>query len=239
MKRIRTGGLLTVLSVVAMGGCGGGEAAQEAEPASTSGAERPRERDDGAQITGLMGTIPRDEVENTLNPRMIRFQRCLGDRMGDVEYLAGDIRMSFRIHTDGTVAWVYPSQTTFGDRQTEQCILDVARQTRFPRPRGGEAEFSWGFGFDAADDIRPPLNWSAEALGDRAEDVGDIARECNARGDFEVTAYIQPGGAVLAAGGSAPDAESEQTLDCILERVRAWEMPDPGSYAAKITFAVE
>lgn len=237
MKRI--GAWWAVLALAAVGaGCGGGEATtEEAQPTSTSGSETHREADDGAQITGLMGTIPRDQVENTLNPRMMRFQRCLGN--SELDYLAGDIRLSFRIHTDGTVAWVFPAATTFGDRQTEQCILDVARQTRFPRPRGGEAEFSWGFGFDASEDVRPPLNWSADALGERMDDVASIARECNARGGFEITAYIQPGGTVVAAGGSAPDAASEQALDCLLERVRAWEMPDPGSYPAKITFAVQ
>ena len=34
------------------------------------------------------------------------------------------------------------------------------------------------------------------------------------------------------------DAEGEQVLDCILDAVREMTMPDPGSYAAKITFEV-
>lgn len=232
----------TVVSMALVVGCGGGEstaASGSSEAAGTSGGERPREREDGAQITGLMGTIPRDEVEDALNPRLPRFMRCFEQRMGDVEYLSGNIRMAFRIHTDGTVAWVYPSESDIGDRQAEQCVLGLARSTRFPRPRGGEAEFSWGFGFDAPDDVRPPLNWESDALGDRMDDVGSLARECNARGAYRVTAYIEPGGRVLAAGGSAPSADAEAGLDCILERVRAWAMPDPGSYAAKVTFAVQ
>jgi hypothetical protein len=236
MKRWWMGLLLAALGAA---GCGGGdEAREEAEPASTtSGAERPAERDDGVAITGLMGTIPREQVEATLSPNM--FVRCLTDRMRTVEFLAGDIRLSFRIHTDGSVAWVFPEETSFGDREAERCILDVARRTRFPRPRGGEAEFSWGFGFDAPEDVRPPLSWSADALGERLEDVGEVARECGVRGSYRVTAYVEPGGSVLAAGGSAPDAESAETLDCILESVRSWEMPDPGSYPAKITFGVQ
>jgi hypothetical protein len=62
---------------------------------------------------------------------------------------------------------------------------------------------------------------------------------CNGQGSYQVTAYIEPGGRVLSAGGSAPSAEAEAALDCILERVRGLSMPDPGSYAAKVTFAVE
>ncbi len=222
-------------------GCGGAESASgpAASTSSTSGEERPPEREDGAQITGLMGTIRRDQVENALTPRMPRFLRCFEQRMGAVEFLSGEIRMAFRIHVDGSVAWVYPAASDIGDRQAEQCILEHARSTRFPRPNGGEAEFTWGFGFDAPEDVRPPLDWAEDALGDRQDDVRGLARDCNVRGAFRVTAYVEPGGRVLAAGGSAPSADAEPGLDCILERVRAWDMPDPGSYAAKITFAVQ
>lgn len=228
-------------AVVMMSACGGA-ASGETEVASdrdrTRGDEAPRERDDGAQITGLMGTIPREEVEDALNPRMPRFMRCFEQRLGDVEFLAGDIRMAFRISLEGAVLWVYPAESSIGDREVEQCVLGVARAARFPRPRGGEAEFAWGFGFDAPDDVRPPLSWEPDALGRRLGDVPALARECSARG-HEVTVYIEPGGRVLAAGGSAPSAEAEPGLDCILERVRGWAMPDPGSYAAKVTFPVQ
>lgn len=233
---------LCAIMVVGLAGCGGGgetSAAPAAREERTGGAEAaPRQREE-PQITGLMGTIPRDEVEGTLNPRVPRFMRCFEQRMGHVEVLAGSIRMAFRIRTDGTVAWVYPASSDIGDRQAEQCVLDLARSLRFPRPRGGEAEFTWGFGFDGPDDVRPPLNWAEDALGRRLADVASLARQCNARGAYRVTAYIEPGGRVLAAGGSVPSADAEAGLDCILERVRALEMPDPGSYVAKITFAVQ
>ena len=222
--------------------CGGGdEQAEHSERGSaetTSGAERPAEQpQDGVAITGIMGTIRQDQVENALNPRMQRFMRCFSRRLGTVEYLGGDIRLSFRIHTDGSVAWVFPTESNIGDRESEQCVIGVAQGTRFPRPRGGEAEFAWGFGFDA--DVRNPLSWDATALGTRADEVRRLARRCHASGGgYSVTAYIEPGGEVLAAGGTMPDHESDDALDCLLEGVRAMSMPDPGSYAAKIRFEV-
>jgi hypothetical protein len=227
-----------VLTAFLAAGCGGAVASEEsASVEPTSGHEESR-HEDGPQITGLMGTIRSDQVEDALNPRMGRFMRCFEQRMGDVEFLSGNIRMSFRIHTDGTVAWVFPSESDIGDRAAEQCVLEIARSTHFPRPRGGEAEFTWGFGFDAPDDVRLPTSWQEDALSDRQDDIADAARACNAAGDYRVTAYIEPGGHVLSAGGSAPSADAMAGLDCILERVRALEMPDPGSYAAKVTFAV-
>jgi hypothetical protein len=230
----------SVLFVLGALGCGGGQAVTPEHQTQREEREPDRESsEDGAQITGLMGTIPRDEVEDALNPRMQRFFACFEARMRRVEFLSGNIRLSFRIHTDGNVMWVHTSESDVGDREAEQCILQIARGVRFPRPRGGEAEFSWGFGFDAPEDVRPPLDWAEGNLGDRSADVAELARECDARGSYSVTAYITPGGRVLAAGGSTPTADGEAALDCILERVRGWHMPDPGSYAAKITFAVQ
>lgn len=220
-------------------GCGGtDESASEELSTNTSGSDSARERDDGVTISGLMGTIRRDQVENALNPRMPRFMRCFSERMGEVEYLAGNIRLSFRIHTDGTVAWVYPAESDLGDRAAEQCALGVASSTRFPRPRGGEAEFTWGFGFDASEDTRPPLNWQQDSLGASIAEIREVARRCRASEPFAITAYIAPGGGVLAAGGSMPSHASSATLDCILQGLRMMTLPDPGSYAAKVTFSV-
>ncbi|MBZ0121504.1 MAG: hypothetical protein K8H88_31195, partial [Sandaracinaceae bacterium] len=106
-------------------GGGGGDAAGAETSERSSGGERPRERDDGSSITGLMGTISRDAVEQTLQPRLEHFMGCFERRMGEVEFLAGDLRMSFRVHADGTVAWVYPSATSVGDRVAEQCVLEM------------------------------------------------------------------------------------------------------------------
>ncbi|MFK7988588.1 MAG: AgmX/PglI C-terminal domain-containing protein [Sandaracinaceae bacterium] len=235
--------LATLALLVGGVGCGGSEETestdtQHSQRESTSGSETSREASGGPQITGLMGTIRSDQVENTMNPRVDRMARCFANRMGTIEVLGGSIRLGFRIHTDGTVAWVYPIETDIGDQQTEQCILDQASRARFPRPRGGEAEFTWGFGLEPSPDVRPPLNWGADALGSHADDLRGLARQCHASGTFNVTAYVQPGGDVLAAGGAAPDAEQLEALGCLLDGVRGWTFRDPGSYAAKISFQV-
>jgi hypothetical protein len=227
--------------LLVLAGCGGGAVQSEStEVQRVSSRDRTTggDQSDGPQISGLMGTIPSREVEGTLSPRMDRFLGCFEQRMHDVAFLGGDIRLSFRIHVDGTVAWVYPSATSVGDRQAEVCVLDVARSVHFPRPRGGEAEFSWGFSFDPPEDVRPPLSWDQNALGSLADRLDDVRSECGANGAYQVTAYIRPGGRVLAAGGTTPNADSAATLDCILEQVRGWTMRDPGSYPAKITFAL-
>lgn len=227
---------------LALAGCGSGAATSEASMSagSTQGDEDPEEeRSDGSQITGLLGTIERDQVSAALEPRMGSFMRCFEQRMGELEFLSGEVQLSFRIREDGTVAWVYPSTTTVGDLAAERCVLDVARRARFPRPHGGEAEFSWGFAFDAPEDIRQPTPWEASRVGPTLlSGASDLASRCSARG-VRVTAYVSPGGRVLSAGASATSQEQLPALDCVIEAVRGLTMPDPGSYAAKVTFLLQ
>ena len=237
------GAVVVVAGLMGCGvvGCGGG-AAEPTETASrgdsTIGDER-EEREDGSQITGLMGTIRQDQVQNTLEPRMNSFLRCFEQRMGEVEFLSGEVRLSFRIDTSGQVMWVFPSQTTVGDLAAERCVLDVARRAHFPRPHGGEAEFTWGFAFDAPEDVRLPTSWEATHIGptllSRAPNLGS---QCGARG-VRVTAYVAPGGRVLTAGGSATSQDQLPAVECVVTAVRELAMPDPGSYAAKVTFLVQ
>lgn len=215
------------------------EATETPERTATAGDERPAERDDGSEITGLLGTIRPDQVNNALEPRTNQFFACLEPRMSEVRFLGGEVRLSFRIHVDGTVAWVYPSQSTLGDRHAERCILEVASRARFPQPRGGEAEFSWGFAFDPPDDVRAPIAWEATYVGPALlSGAPELAQRCGVRG-ARVTAYVAPGGRVIAAGASSPDVDSLSALDCVIDAVQGLAMPDPGSYAAKVTFLVQ
>jgi hypothetical protein len=241
MRSRRWGWVVWGALAASVAGCGGSsEPAETAERGdATAGSESDPEPQDGSEITGLMGTIRQDQVVATLEPRQDSFFRCATQRMNDIEFLGGEVRFSFRIHVDGTVAWVYPSSSTIGDRQVEQCMLEVASRARFPRPHGGEAEFTWGFGFDPPEDVRAPLSWEATRVGPALiSGAPGLAQRCGVRG-ARVTAYVAPGGRVLAAGASAPDADSLGAIDCVIEAVRGLTMPDPGSYAAKVTFLVQ
>lgn len=232
---------VALLLMTALVGCGSASATEDTTTTSERASSRTRrgeeELPEGASITGLMGTISSRAVADTLNGRMGRFERCFTDRSDNVEFLEGDITLSFRVHTDGTVAWVYPSASTLGDRETETCILGVAASTRFPRPSGGEAEFRWGFGLEASSDVRLPIAWSSDHILDVIEANRATVASCGGRG-IQLTAYVAPGGAVMAVGATCSDAESLAALDCVVSAVRSWTMPNPGSYAAKVSFSL-
>ncbi|MEM6955589.1 MAG: AgmX/PglI C-terminal domain-containing protein [Myxococcota bacterium] len=224
---------------LALSACGGGSgetAEPEPEAERSSGNERV-EPNDGVEVEGLMGSISEMSVQRALEPKMGRFLRCFTSRLDDVEVLAGHFEMAFRIARDGTVRWVYGRASTIGDRETERCLLDTASRVRFTRPSGGEAEFAYPLDLDLVEDVRPPTFWDSSRVADAVESLGpDVRSSCGGGGN--VTVYVSPGGEVLAAGVVVDDPESQDHLDCVSEAVAGWTLPDPGSYAAKVSFDI-
>jgi len=226
---------LALMLVIGCGGDDEGEMAESTE--TTTGEEAPvAERDDGVAITGLMGTIDADEVRMTIEPKLGRFMRCFSTRYQDIEILGGHIHMSFRVDIEGRVLWVFPNESSIGDRETERCLLETAKAIHFPRPHGGEAEFGYPLDLDPPEDVRPPVSWAESSVADTVERNRGSVAECGS--GFTVTAYVGPGGEVMAAGASTSELTNAENLDCVTDAVSQWEMPDPGSYPAKVSFSI-
>jgi hypothetical protein len=190
------------------------------------------------EVSGLMGTIPEHKILSTLEPKLPSFQRCFERGARQVEMISGRMEFYFRVAIDGRVEWVYPRASTVGHRVTEQCLLEVAKAVRFPEPKGGgAAEIAWGFEIDPPDAVRPPVAWDAARVASVLGKEQAALAACGASG-LVVTAYVAPGGQVIAAGASAPSLEAAEQIDCVLGVVQGLGMPDPGSYAAKVSFSV-
>ena len=224
--------------------CGGAGAADQDHTVVVAQHDdgRREEPHDGARMSGLMGTISAEGVRDTLQMRQDRFLSCFTHRLDDVSVLGGTIELAFRVRLDGGVRWVYPKRSTIGDRETERCILGVASSVHFRQPSGGEAEFTWPFEVAAPDDVRPAFDWTADRVAPLLAQHSDLGARCRPPGTdvtFSITAYIAPGGAVLAAGGAPSELGGLDAVDCVLDSVRAWSLPDPVSYPAKVTFDVQ
>ena len=220
--------------------CGGGEPAPEpSEPAASSGSEvAPSRSGGGMQVEGIRGTIPQRKIEETMQAKLPALQRCFFEGMGEVEFLAGHIKFYFHVGLDGRVAWVHPRGSSIGHRGTEQCLLGVAGKTRFPEPKGGgPAEFVWGFEIEGPGGVRAPVEWDEQRVSAAVSDQRTSLDGCEVAGaHYIVTAYVSPGGQVLAAGAAADSQPAADKIDCVVEAVRSWKLPDPGSYAAKVSF---
>ncbi len=226
-------------------GCGGGggdeaTTGDTAVDAPTQGGEQSAASspEDDMQIEGILGTISQMAIEDGIQRNLGRITRCFSDRYHAIDVLGGEMEMSFRIKLDGTVRWVYLRRSTVGDRDTERCILNVLSRITFARPHGGEAEFSTPLTLDPPEDVRPPVAWPASRVASLVASAGPgLVSSCAATGEgFHVTAYVAPGGQVIAAGAAVDHPEIVEPLDCVAAGVRSWTMPDPGSYPAKVTF---
>lgn len=234
-RRLRSGAYAALWLGAAA--CGGGKEATPQAAAPSAGSELPDPRP-RMEVSGLMGTIPERKILGTLEPKLPEFQRCFERGAQQVEFIAGRMDFYFRVGLDGRVEWVYPRNSTVGHRATELCLLAVAEAARFPEPKGGgAAEIRWGFEIDELSDARPPVDWEPERVASALRDGSPALSACRASG-LTVTAYVAPGGQVLAAGASAGSREAASQIDCVVEAVQALSMPDPGSYAAKVTFSV-
>lgn len=227
------------LAVLVLVACGGEPAPEPVRPAQSSGAELSSPRGRGMEVSGLMGTIPEREIHAALEAKLGGFQRCLMRGAEQVELIAGRMEFYFRVGLDGRVEWVFPRASSIGHRETELCLLEVAGATRFPEPQGGgAAEVAWSFEIDVPEDVRPPVAWDASEIDPVLVERGTSLEGCGlAPGALGVTAYVAPGGRVLAAGAAAGSREATAQIDCALAAIAAWPMPDPGSYPAKVSFS--
>jgi hypothetical protein len=221
---------------------------------STTTAAPPSPPDDGVananshvapmqQVSQELGSIDQRQVEVTFDHLQNKIQSCFKTGLGRVEYLGGDVSVFLRVGQDGHVKYGYFEDSTVGDRDTEKCLLDVLSSADWPKPQGGEAEVRNKFGFDAPGDVRAPTDWNsdriAEAIGKAQADISKC--KAGVSGTFKGAAYIQPDGKhgkVQAAGLASPSKDGVDKIDCLLGVVEGLKLPSPGSYAAKVSFAL-
>lgn len=231
--------LIVPMITLSLTACGGASK-KESVPDYSLMSEEKKPSSEGMEVSGILGTIPTYMIQERMQFELSNFEQCFHDRTTTVEFLAGHIEMYFRVRLDGDVRWVYPRQSTIGDRATELCLLKIAEQVRFTKPRGGgEAEFAWGFEMQPIEDIRPPVDWEENRLIDIVTNNAASIRNCNiGKASYSVTAYVAPGGKVIEAGIATSDQSDTSAFDCIVNAVQSWKMPDPGSYPAKVSFIV-
>jgi hypothetical protein len=215
-------------------GCGAAPVPEAVEPTAPS--RRDEEDDKSVNIQGIRGTLSQDEIKRALEPRMMKFSRCVEKRASTVEWVSGKLEFTFTVNVDGSVKSVYPSESTFGDRETERCMTEVAKGTRFPQPHGGEADFSWSLEVPLDTSIREPVVWTSDNAGEVIASSGPAALSSCEGGAFAITAYLDENGHVVAAGAATENETDAQKLDCVAQQIAGWSFPSPGSYPAKIAF---
>jgi hypothetical protein len=234
--------LVTLLGTAALGACGGSAPPPAPPKAQAAPKEAPTKPKGKFAMSGQLGSLDEGKVNETFATLVPRFDQCLSQGSSRVEFLGGHVKFAIRIALDGAAKWAYLSESTLGDRDTERCMLDVAKGARWPIPEEGEGQAQRSFDFDPSPDVRDAVPWGADriskALASARAKLGQCAHR--APGKYHATVYVQTNGTPMAAGVAPPDERGEPgSVDCMVDVIKSMRFPSPGSWPAKVSFAVD
>jgi len=240
LPRLRS--VVLVVSLAFVVSCGGSEPPPQA-PTSAAAKTAPRPRaKQRLSIGGQLGSLDEGKVDDTFNRLIPRFGNCLSQGSSRVEFIGGHVKFFVRIALDGTAKWAYLSESTIGDRDTERCMLNVAKGVRWPLPLEGEGQAQKAFDFDPSPDVRDAVPWGADRIARTLASARPKLGQCTqgAPGRYRATVYVQTNGTALSAGVAPPDERGEGgAADCVVDVIRGMKFPSPGSWPAKVMFDVD
>ena len=194
-------------------------------------------------VESEVGALDAGKVASVFKTASGSLQECYAKGVQRVAFMSGDIKLAVRVAEDGSAKYAFVKESNLGDRATEECMLAVLRKQTWPKPVGGkEGNADSSFGFDPGDEERPPVEWTEARMGDAYRKAKPALAQCKASagaGPLKATLYVETDGKALAAGVSGADAKSEEAARCVVDVLMGLKYASPGSYAAKVTIAIE
>ncbi len=194
-------------------------------------------------IESEVGALDQKKVAAVFEGAGESLKDCYARGVGRVAFMAGEIRLAVRVAEDGSAKHTFVKDSSLGDRVTESCMLRVLAKLSWPRPQGGkEGNADTTFTFDPGEEERPPVEWTEARLGD-AYNKGKAGlarcRSSAGAGPMKATLYVDTEGKAMAVGVSGADAKSEDAASCVVDLLMGLKYASPGSWAAKVTIAIE
>jgi len=206
---------------------------------SVAGAsEEPDRRDARVSVSGLKGTLNRDDVHQAMDTRKRALNGCVQQARRGAEFVSGPLQFAFKVDGQGHVIQVRPLGSSIGHFALEQCIMQVLTETQFPAPSGrATAEFTWGMNVEGGRGsklkqarnrgIAASVRKHRRALWERCE----VPR----RARYRVTAYVSSSGQVISAGAVTKPGPYEEKLPCLIEELSKLQLPKQ-KQLAKVQF---
>jgi hypothetical protein len=219
--------LASGLSVVSLLGCGSAPPPKVEEPAKEESHER---KGPNLQMSQELGSIDQRAVEKTFaNLVSGPLENCHKQGRDRIEVLTGDVKVFLRIDPNGRVKYGYFEDSTLGDRDTEKCVLGVFNATSWPKPEGGEAEVRSGFGWGPGGE-REPTSWPSDKVASALVESKHVRKDVDkcrgsVKGDFRVTAYVEPGAPEHAGIGDETHTDTQES------KAKPGAKPKPGGHA--------
>ncbi|HEY3351770.1 MAG TPA: AgmX/PglI C-terminal domain-containing protein [Polyangia bacterium] len=237
--------LLSTVASLALLACGSSPPPPARGPAEPPAPDRPSQEaapaaDDGMRLggDGLLGTLDETDINRVMQPKLEAFGECFSKhkRLG---YVGGTVTLKYRVARDGGVKKLgYVSD--LGAFAVERCVLAIAKDVRFPRPKGGEAELEFPASFRPKQRHRV---WDGDKI---SADVHRHERElktcAGAPASYQLTFYIGAGGKTSSVGFSSPEpwgAGMEAYAECVTAKAGGWRFTDPLGEITKASYLFE
>lgn len=152
----------------------------------------------------------------------------------------GDIELTVRIKSDGSVRWVFPSKDDLGHGGVTDCIAALLEAETWPKPEGGEQGIARAT-YGREPEGRAPVDWGESDLGGAGDPLRSALQACKRKhgaGRITVTLYVDADGKVMAAGAAVDEGEAAEAVGCAVDAARGRTFPSPGSFPAKVTLEV-
>lgn len=240
--------ILTVLGLITLCGCGAGEEGRKRptvhvpKPRAETHAEHDERVNAAVQVRGIEGTLSNFDVRTAMEEQGKEFAACHEPRARELPMLSGQIEFAIQVDVDGQTKRVEVRASDLGDRDLERCLSDVIRATKFRKPNGGIANVTWLMVLEPARAGNPPEAWEAgrvaRVIGKKLDDLKTRCELSASSSSLTVTAYVNSGGKILAAGVASPSGSPDQHLDCVAEDLMSWPMPKPQKRYAKVSFVL-
>jgi hypothetical protein len=184
-----------------------------------------------------IGGMSEEDVTDAFAAMQPGVMDCVEQGTARVGSLGGHVGIRLRVDRKGGVRWAFITESTLGDRETEKCVLDLARARTWPRPLGGEGIAESSFDIDAK---RTPTVWTDKQVGRAVATARRATTKCRKgiAGPFAATVYVRSDGHVLAAGVAPPSEKGEEAADCVVSAIRELRFQAGGAKTAKVSFEI-
>jgi TonB family protein len=200
--------------------------------------EEPPE-DDDLEVVSTRGKIDPDAVTQAIQPHAGALEACYADNVGRRRWLGGAVELRWDVAADGAVTSVRLVQSTLGAWTVEKCVLDIARQLNFGKPKGGKAHVTNSVDFSLGAGAIP---WSddqtTKAVNGKLKELA-VCSKAATSGDptnVTVTMYVGTRGKVQSVGFASPTGFDDAWADCVAGKAMAWALTDPRGKVAKASF---
>jgi hypothetical protein len=189
------------------------------------------------QVTGTVGTIDQDAIDQPFQMLGGEINRCYHDGAARLWYLGGKLELKVKVQGDGGVKEV-ATVTPIGNLAVERCVAEIVRGMHFAHPKGGpEAEFNYSWDFQARAAVK---DWGTDDASAHFEKHRKDLKDCMRRGSpppgLRVTFFVAPGGKVTSVGVGADAPVADDYATCVAERVSTWKFDDPLGKIARATY---